>query len=334
MANSSTVTVLVTAAGSAAALNCINALQNQSDLEIRLVAADANAWGAGLYKADSAYTVPKVDEVNYIDAILGICEKENVDVVIPTFSEELPVFALHQTTFESLHLQLLIPSLRTIRTFKNKWQAFQFFRTHQISTPQTWLAHDPPTNIRFPLWLKPLEGSGSRNSYRIDNNTELEVFVQRAQQDCVLQPFIDAPEFTIDLVSDTRSRVLAAVARERIMTRGGLAIVSRTVSLRPFRSVILELVSLGELIGPTNIQGFLLDGSFTVTDVNTRFAAGGLPLTVAAGANIPLITLKLALGLSVPPQEEYREGLTMIRYYTEMFVSQNNGNKFQSAKGH
>ena len=75
-----------------------------------------------------------------------------------------------------------------------------------------------------------------------------------------------------------------------------------------------------EIVGPCNVQLIRNDDGMFFTEVNDRFSAGGLPLTVAAGANTPLMLLKMALGMPVEPVASYHIDLVMARYLTEMFM--------------
>jgi carbamoyl-phosphate synthase large subunit len=141
------------------------------------------------------------------------------------------------------------------------------------------------------------------------------------QNEYIAQPLISAREFTVDGLADNESKLVGMIPRERIITRDGLAVVTRTVDEPQITEMIKKIVSFGKLHGPFAIQYFkTLENRFLFIDVNTRFAAGGLPLSVQAGVNIPLETVKLALGKKVSINHEYKKNLTMIRYYTELFL--------------
>ena len=62
----SKLTVLITSAGGAAALNCINALSSQRDFDLRIVSVDADIYSAGLYMVDNGYVVPRIQNEEYM----------------------------------------------------------------------------------------------------------------------------------------------------------------------------------------------------------------------------------------------------------------------------
>jgi len=318
--NKENVTVLVTSAGGAAGQNCIDALRNQDELTCKIIAADANPLSAGLFKSDKSFIVPSINNENYISTLLSICARESVDVIIPTYSKEIKVFSSNIHLFEERSVKMCMMHMDGVLIFESKWLTYKFFQENSIPTIPTWKIDDLPFSPKYPIYLKPDKGSGTRNHYKIDSSDELVIQLKKITDDYVVQNFVAGQEITIDIIADKRSQILAAIARERVRVQNGMAVVSKTIPVTPYFDSVQKIVSKSELIGPANIQGFFVNDEFFVTDINTRFAAGGLPLTVAAGANIPLMTVKLALGKDVFPIHDYKTGLVMIRYYCEFFV--------------
>jgi carbamoyl-phosphate synthase large subunit len=316
------ITVLVTTAGSVSGINCINALKNQDDLELKIIASDASQYAAGLYLADRYYIVPPFEnEEDYINSLLNICQKEAIDVILPIFSSEIPIIAKYIEEFRDRKVNLCISPLSSIKIFANKWNAFLFFKEIGIDTPETWLLNFV-NDVSSPIYVKPITGSGSRKNHVVLNKAELNLLKSKVEQDdYIAQLLMKSKEYTVDVLANNDSRVLSLIPRERIITKDGLAIVSRTVEEPGVDEIIERLVKEGKLVGTFNIQYFKTqENKFLVFDVNTRFAAGGLPLSIKAGINFPLETIKLALGRDVHVKKAYKRNLTMIRYYTELFL--------------
>jgi len=316
------INVLITTAGSVSGMNCIKALQSQDELQIRIIACDVNQYAAGLYISDNCYLVPPFEnEIEYVNSLLKICKEESIDVLLPTFSKDLPIIAKYIEEFKSLKVNTCISSLASIEIFSNKWKSYQFLKNNNIKTPETWLLNNL-NEIATPIYVKPIIGSGSRKNYVAQNDIELSALKAIIKQDeYIAQPVIEGPEFTIDVMADFESNVLSMVPRERLLTKNGLAVVSRTVEDSGIGTIIEEIISKGRIIGPCNLQYFKLkENRLLVFDVNTRFAAGGLPLSIKSGINSPLNTVKLALGQRVQKNKSYKKNLIMIRYYTELFL--------------
>lgn len=315
------VNVLITTAGSVSGVNCINALRNQSELKVKIIASDASEYAPGLYLADAFYLVPPFsEEERYVDELLAISQKESITVLLPTFSKELPIIAKNIDKFIGINVNICISPFESIVLFGNKWLSYLFFKENGIETPETWLLNTL-TEFNSPLYIKPIIGSGSRKNCIVSDFEELYAHSRNNDpNEYVAQQIINAKEFTVDVMADRESKVIGMVPRERIKTKDGLAIVSRTIEEPGIIDNIEKIVSTGKLTGPINIQYFKTqEKRFLFFDVNTRFAAGGLPLSIRAGMNSPLISTKLALGMAVEKNFVYKKNLTMIRYFTELF---------------
>jgi PylC-like, N-terminal domain/ATP-grasp in the biosynthetic pathway with Ter operon len=75
-----------------------------------------------------------------------------------------------------------------------------------------------------------------------------------------------------------------------------------------------------EFHGPVNIQCRTLRGIPTVFEINPRFS-GGIPLTIAAGADFPRMLVDLAHGRTLAPRiGHFRDGLWMTSYEAGIFL--------------
>lgn len=316
------INVLVTTAGSVSGVNCINALKQQNEIEVKIIASDVDIFAPGLYLADKRYIVPPFErEDMYIDTIIDICSKEHVDVVIPVFSNDVYLFAKYENRLRESNVNFYISPFQTVDLFMNKWRSYQFFLNNDIPTLETHRLSDA-NKIDFPIFVKPIVGSGSRNTLRINTKNELGYFISTVNSShYICQPFTMAPEFTVEILVGAQNKIVALVARQRLKTKGGLAVVSQTVDQAPFLPIIRSIFSRITFRGPINIQFFIPEDSTPlVSEINTRLAAGGSPLTRKVCSNFPLETIKFSLGLETSSCSEYAIGVTMMRYYTEIFV--------------
>ncbi len=78
--------VLITSAGSTNGVNVIKALREQKEIKLSLIAVDMNPLAAGFFMAEKYYVIPKADAADFIPAIVKICRKEKIKIIIPTFS--------------------------------------------------------------------------------------------------------------------------------------------------------------------------------------------------------------------------------------------------------
>jgi carbamoyl-phosphate synthase large subunit len=137
--------------------------------------------------------------------------------------------------------------------------------------------------------------------------------------EAIIQEFIKAPEYTIDLFSDFSGKVISVIPRERIQTFGGESFVGKTVSSSVlFREAARLATKLG-LIGHNTIQCFLENDAVKFIEVNPRFG-GGAHLGFAAGAPTPLFLVKLLKGEILKPRiGKFKDNYLMLRYTEDMF---------------
>jgi carbamoyl-phosphate synthase large subunit len=242
-------------------------------------------------------------------------------VVFPIIDEELQLFADHAARFAAEGIQVITNSADTVRVAKDKWLTYQWCQREGVRAPTTWIAGRREITLSFPVVVKPRAGRGSVGVHLAQNARELEHELGRGE-DLLIQEYVDGPEFTVDILTDQDGLVVSAVPRERLMTKAGMCVKGRTVS----RPQLLELsVRVAEAF-PLTPRGNLQfkqsrrDGEYYLIEVNPKFGAG-LPLTTAAGVNMPLLLLKRLQGETIPPMiGQFRKDLVMLRHWAEVFA--------------
>jgi carbamoyl-phosphate synthase large subunit len=165
--------------------------------------------------------------------------------------------------------------------------------------------------------VKPRCGVGSADVYRADDATELKVFLRRVA-DPVIQAYLPGEEFTVDVLADGDGRILATVPRLRIQAKAGVSTKGRTLRDADLIERTARLCVAIGLRGPANVQWRRAGEQLGCFEINPRFS-GGLALTIAAGANTPLMLVQLCLGQAVAPVA-FRAGVTMVRSWAEQFI--------------
>lgn len=320
MSGADVTTVMVTAAGSAPAVAVIQALREQHELPVRVVAADMDPLSAGFYLADAHILIPGARDPEFAERVLEAAVQSGAQVVFPIIDEELQPLADAAPAFEARGVDVVTNPAEVVRLAKDKWLTFQWCRERAILVPQTWLATAPPRELTFPVMVKPRSGRGSAGVEKVHGQQELQFQLQRVG-DRLVQEYIDGPEFTVDILADAAGRVASAVPRERLVTKAGMCFKGRTVK----RPGLLELaVQIAEAL-PLTPRGNLQfkqssrHGDYYLIEVNPKFGAG-LPLTTAAGVNMPLLILKMLRGEAIPPMlGQFRDNLVMLRHWAEVF---------------
>lgn len=317
-----TVNVLITSVSRKVWLvNAFKKALKQARVKGKVISVDMNPLSAGLYVSDKHYIVPSSSDPNFIAIVERICKRENIHLLVPTRNEELLLFARNKKRFEARGTKVLVSNPKIIATCIDKYKFYKFLTKHDIPTPQTSLPDQvDSSSLKYPLFVKSRYGSGGKYAFKVKNKEELEFFVNYVP-DPIVQEFVNGKEYTIDLLSDFESNVLTVVPRERIEVVSGESYKGKTVKNFKLIKLAKNLAEKLGTIGHITIQCKVDKGTTKFIEVNPRFG-GGAALGIAAGANTPLLLIKLILGRKVKPAiGKFRENLTMLRYTEDIFLT-------------
>lgn len=290
----------------------------------KVFAGDIDGLAPSLYLADQGFKLPSVKSPEYIPYLLELVEKHKIRLVVPTIDTELPALAATSAEFQKRGCIALVSSEDLIHISEDKWRSAKTFSERGLRVPRSWLpeeiAPENLANLPESLFVKPRDGSASQNTYQISPGELSSILTQVPNP--IIQECVKSPEITIDALLDLSGKIIHFVPRLRIRTLAGESIQGVTIADTKIRSWLIQaldiIASLGGK-GPLTLQAFLTEGEPTISEVNPRFG-GGFPLTLAAGGNYPEWILEMLEGKDVPPKlGEYKEGLYMTRYYTEIF---------------
>lgn len=286
-----------------------------------VIVTDVNHLSPGVHVADQARLVPLATDPCYLDAIEEICRDAEVDLVIPTIDDELPMFGESRARFAAIGTRVAASDALTARTCNDKLLTYQVLMSAGIATATTHLPGEVPSGLTFPAFVKPRSGRGSVGAFAAATRRELEFFLDYVD-DPIVQHYLDGPEFTIDVLCDFSGDVLSVVPRERVLVRAGTSDRGRTDGDPDLINLGLQCAKALGFIGAANVQCRVVSGRPTVFEVNPRFS-GGIPLTIAAGADFPRCLVELALGRTVAPSiGQFVSGLWMTSHETPMFFDQ------------
>jgi carbamoyl-phosphate synthase large subunit len=152
----------------------------------------------------------------------------------------------------------------------------------------------------------------------VDDAVEL-TWACRRTPDPIVQSRINGREFTADVLVDHDGTVASCVPRWRLATKAGISTKGETFESPSVADVVARTVTATAVTGPLNLQGFVHRDGPVVMEVNPRFS-GGLPLSIAAGADLVGEAVRGALGQPLRAERvQYRPGVRMIRYFDEVF---------------
>jgi carbamoyl-phosphate synthase large subunit len=287
-----------------------------------VIVCDVNPLSPAVHLADRAYEVPYSDDPAYFDAVLAICEAHAIGLVVPTIDDEVPRFAAARDRFAAAGVLVAASPLETALVCTDKYETCRRLRESGVAAAATWLPDQLPSPLRYPLFVKPRSGRGGVQAFAANSPRELTFFLDYVGAP-VVQEFLNGPEYTLDLLCDFDGRPLSVVPRERVVIRAGVMDRGRTVADPALIELALACARVLRFAGPVNIQCRIVDSRPTVFEINPRFS-GGIPLTIAAGADFAAMLVDLALNRPVRPAiGEFAPDLWMSSYETSLFLQPN-----------
>jgi carbamoyl-phosphate synthase large subunit len=315
------INILITAASRRVPLinGFIHALKSLG-LRGNVITTDMNNLSPGLYFSDKHYIVPLTTDPEYIPMLKSIAFKERIHLLIPTIDDELPIFGAQAESFLAMGVRVAISSHQTGLICNDKRLTYEFLSCKGIPVAKTWLPSELDfANLTYPLFLKPRSGRGSVGAYAIHNERELRFFIDYVP-DPVVQEYLPGREFTIDVLADFGGTVISVVPRERLVVRSGVTDRGRTWNNPDLIELGAKTAEALGIRGPANIQVKWHQEKATLFEVNPRFS-GGIPLTIAAGADFPAWLIEMRCGRNLTPLlGKFVDGLVMTCYETAVFL--------------
>ena len=287
----------------------------------KLVATDNWSVAPAIFMSDNYYITKKISEKGYIEEVLDICKKENINAVSTLIDPEIAILSENRDKFIEKGILPLCPEKETARLCFDKFAMFEYLTKHSIPTVLTFNDLESFTiaykqgSIKFPVFIKPRTGSGSVGAQKINTLDELNIVFNEGKFDYIIQEFMDCEDFDADVYVDAiTNEAVSIFSKRKIETRIGGA--SKTISFKDenlFR-FIEEIVKLFKFYGPIDMDFFNKNGKYFLSEINPRF--GGAYLNAfGAGVDFPKMIANNIDGIiNKNHVGEYDEGVLMLMY--------------------
>jgi carbamoyl-phosphate synthase large subunit len=307
-------TVLLTAAGVPGAPALVRALRENGEREVRIVGTDMSELAVGRHLCDAFHVTPGGGDSGFVDALLEVCAREDVDALLPQSSYELLALAEARDRFDPV---VLVASPEAVRRSNDKAETYALLDAIGAPGP-AWRrvrGRDPveaaAQELGYPgedVAVKPLESSGSRGFRRLSASADAleELLTNRPgvapaiqlEDLLALLPEEGGPELLVMELASGKERTIDGVARggrivlghpkTREAMRAGLAMYFETLDDPWLMDVASKIVAELALDHFFNIQ---LVGD-KVIEINPRIST----IVYQEDLNLPYLGVKFALG--------------------------------------
>ena len=268
-------TILVTAIGSFSA-DCVISSLNQAGHKVIGCDIYPSEWHAVAKDCKAVYQVPLATTgEDYINALLKICRKHQIDFVFPLTDIEIDVLAPHRNRFaQACSGGLCIQSDETLRIARTKLTTCQFFWDDPlVNIPKFSESAHTPEDFPLPAIGKPVNGRSSEGLCIIQQQDEL--MRVKALPGYILQEKLTGSLFTVDYVRNAAQGTDVAIPRKELLrTKNG---AGTTVKISCDSTLINMVSYIGRKLdvnGCINMEFILHEGNYYLIDINPRFSAG------------------------------------------------------------
>jgi carbamoyl-phosphate synthase large subunit len=297
---------------------------NELGVTGRVLAGDITPASAAFQLADEGVILPRTDDEAYGPAIDELVARRDVGLIVPTTDRDLPLLSRRRDRLAKAGCTVMVGSEPIIAACRDKGRLAGVLQKAGIPAVRTWPLAEGPAACGFPCFVKPTSGSSGIGAARIDSAEELARHVERFGEDLIVQEYVPGREVTVDVYRSRDGAVRCVVPRQRLTVRAGEVQKGITWNHPEIISAATRLAeALDGLWGAFCCQCRLPEAEGDPPrffEVNPRFG-GGVPLAVAAGANLPRYLLEEVLGLPISAEcGRFTDRLLMIRYDQSVFV--------------
>lgn len=290
------------------------------DGEGTVVATDASYLGPAIYDADKYYIVPPISEPGYIDNILDICKKEEINGIISLIDPELGLLAENKKKFDAIGVTIVGSSFDLCEMSLDKMQMYKWLKNHGYKCARSWMDKEmfykavEDGEISYPVFVKPYRGSASISISKAFDKETVELLFSH-ENDLMIQEFLDGQEIGADVYIDMISgEVVSIFTKKKIKMRAGET--DKAVSFKDSKlfELIEKFVLEAGYKGQIDIDIFDVNGDYYISEVNPRFG-GGYPHAYEAGCNHMQMILNNLNGLANEKNiGNYEDNIYMMKY--------------------
>lgn len=272
----------------------------------RVIGTSNTRWTPGFAECDAGYVLPSIDCEGYPEALLSLCQREKIDLILSLFDPDVFVLSQMKEQFRAIGTFPLIPDARSAALAFDKFETFKFLKRHEIATPLSFETLQEAREaidsalVALPMYVKPRRGFGSRATFRCESLDQLSVFMSLGE-DMIAQQAISGRMVNVDVFADGDGSVVSCIPWERHLSTYGETERAETIECPDVIDVACRASAKLAFVGPADVDMYIDEnGKIGILEFNLRFG-GGYPVSHLAGAAFPAKALGVARGDRLQP---------------------------------
>lgn len=314
--------ILITNAASVTAISIAKILKKGRITDLHIWGTEAQKYGynSGSMIIDHYIQVPEVSSDYYVQSILEICNRNNIDVLVPILDEELYLFSKSKLQD---YVKILLPDIETVDFFRNKLLAStELNKIHPGISPHIY--NDMHSVDCEKVIIRKNQSIGSHGII-IRDKEELNLS-DFNNPDYFVQQYIEGTEYTVDILADRYGDVKLVVPRKRLQIKNGVSTKVEITNERQIIDICKTIYDKYRIPGLSNVQFIKTDNAIYFIELNMRFAGMGIASVLASYDYISNYVLYLTdnedLGDFIDNMNKIKWGAVICRYYEETVLMQ------------
>ena len=339
--------ILVTGVGAIAAPSIIKNYKVVSERNIYVVGVDIKPSVTNKY-IDKFYQYKRPSDKDYLETLLNICKKENIDFIIPLVDDELLILSENKELFKKNNIIVCVNNRDNILLTQNKYNLYKYLENVKIEVPRSIKFNtvkeliDGAKILDFPkktICYKPIVSSGSRGFKIIKNDINYEEYLFKEKDnskyismdyliesmnkcntipDLMLMEYVSGDLYNVNVLADN-GKTLYAVAGKVLDFALGNTVKCKIENNHEVLDYCEKITSLLKLDGNVGFEvAYTEDRKLKIIEINIR-VQGQIYSSTLAGVNFPYLELKKYLNEELPSIPKIKE-ITMARYFEDIMI--------------
>ncbi|MDH3198504.1 MAG: ATP-grasp domain-containing protein [Candidatus Krumholzibacteria bacterium] len=318
------------------AAETLGRLRQAAGDSLRIVGVDLEERGHDYEEVDAFHFVPPATSPKFIPALLEICERHGVDLVVPWSDLEVEAISTHAAEFRAAGVATLCGSAESVQRALDKGTTLEDLERHGIPVPAYALAASADeveraaAELGYPersVVVKARRSSGGRGLWILEEGAEmlrhgrgpgrtatLGAFLSimresersgRDVPDFVVTEFLEGDDYSVDALA-REGEAVYVVPRRRLVVTEGISRIGEVVPNAEVRTLVARVIRAMGLHLNVNVQLKYTAGAGgepRVYEVNPR-VSGSIVANDGAGVSLFFYGIALALGRPIPAAGE------------------------------
>ena len=283
--------ILVFPCGSEIALEVYHSVKDSAHFNL-IGASSVNDHGMFVFK-DYIGGLPFITDEKFIAEIKKIVDERHIDAIYPAMDAVIKVL---KTNEELLGCKVIASCAETTEICLSKSRTYEKL-AGIIKTPVTY--KNEKEVVKYPVFVKPDVGYGSRGAKKISTEAELRVYISENPQSLICE-YLSGKEYTVDCFTDFNGNLTVVKPRERCRVMNGISVNTKpVVDNGEFKDFAYKINNKIKFNGAWFFQVKRDEnGVLTLLEIASRFG-GSSSLFRAKGINFALMSLYNAFDIPV-----------------------------------